>query len=94
MANSTQESKRGRGRPSKFDGNPRLRQAVVKFVQEVGKLGPARERLASEGIAYQPAPGKPKVVQIVDISLPTLSAVAKEGGVTLKRGRPTVVKAA
>jgi hypothetical protein len=88
--NQKQESKRGRGRPNKFDGNPRLRKAVAKFVQEVGKLGPARERLATEGVAYQPAPGKPKVVQIVDISLPTLSAVARVEGVELKRGRPAV----
>lgn len=88
MSQVKHSEKRGRGRPSKFDSNPRLASAVVKLVRSVGKLGPARDLLASEGVTYQPAPGKPRITEVVDISLPTLSAVAKAGGVVLKRGRP------
>lgn len=81
-----------RGRPNKFESNPRLAKAVAKKVAELGKLEPAQAALASEGVTYQAKPGKPKITETVVISLPTLSKVAKDHGVELKRGRP--VKAA
>jgi hypothetical protein len=77
-----------RGRPEAFAGNPRLAKAVAGVVKKIGKLKPAQAALASEGVSYQPGPGKPKVTEQVNISLPTLAKVCKAHGVELHRGRP------
>ena len=85
--NTTSETaRRGRGRPNKFDGNPRLRNAVVSTVEAVGNIKDAREVLGTDGVSYQPAPGKKKVTEVVEISLPTLSKICREAGLSFKRG--------
>ena len=87
------ESKR-RGRPNKFADNPKLAKAVAKAVEDQGTLAKARTFLAETGVKYQPKPGVKSTVEKVEISIPTLAKVARDNGVTLKRGRPAAAKAA
>lgn len=92
--NAKTETKRGRGRPSKFEGKEKLAKAVAAKLKEIGKLGPTREYLAETGVEYQPAPGKKKITEKVEISLPTLAAIGRDHGVELKRGRPALTEPA
>lgn len=81
------EQKRGRGRPAIFTG--RLEQAIVGVIRKHG-LTNGQKYLAETGV--QVTPGKPK--QTVNVSIPTLGKLAERNGVELKRGRPSVRKAA
>ena len=91
---SKNTTKRGRGRPTFIESNPKAAKAIAKlFKTKQGELPPTldevREVLATEGISYQPKAGQPKVTEQIDISKPTLAKLAKElGAVTRKRGRP------
>jgi hypothetical protein len=44
--------------------------------------------IKEQGVSYQPAPGKPKIEAKYGITLPTLSKLAQEAGLTFKKGRP------
>lgn len=79
--------KLGRGRPVVYKGS--LARGMVKLVKQFGLTG-AAEVASTKGVEFQPVPGKPAVTKKYDVSILTLSKLAKNAGVELKRGRRTL----
>jgi hypothetical protein len=79
--------KQGRGRPVKYKGS--LARGLVKLVKQYGLTG-AVNHASSKGVTFQVVPGKPAKTQKVDVSILTLSKLAKTAGVELQRGRRTI----
>jgi hypothetical protein len=79
--------KAGRGRPVKYKGA--IARGLVKLVKQYGLTG-AVQTAATKGVSFQAVPGKPAKNHKVDVSILTLSKLAKNAGVELKRGRRTI----
>jgi len=95
------QKKRGRGRPPVFTGNVKKR--IVKLLKQHGNSTHVEAILESrngvvgvskaerENAALRKAAGIEKPIKI---SQPTLLKIAKEAGVELQRGRPSLAEAA
>lgn len=88
-----EKAKKGRGRPVLYKGKKFLSH-IASLVKNYGATGARNILNATEGSELATKRSAKMIPAALGISLPTILKIAKEQGVSLKRGRRMSVKAA